>query len=404
MKVLVFDNCLRLTGHRLHYAALVADAFACDHEVVLGLPDAIQREPQVVALSSRSFRTDFYPVSTNTKPIKGIKDTLFTALSARRCLIKMIKRYQPDLVAIPTADGLAILSGFLNLLPLPGLRGPKIDICVMRGPHRYANQPIRQAISNAKWWLVRRGPWNRIMMMDPREWSTAKKAIVNPERLCPDPVPKQKYFDRQRCRELLNLPLDGRIIVSVGPQNMRKGSDLLLKGFAAANLQQDDRLVMIGKISPDISPMIASLKQQPEFDQRLIVRDEFVSEDEFQMAIVASDVVAIPYRSVNRPSGIVCRSMAWQRPLVMTNRGWLKWILGEFGAGFGANSSDSTELGTTIKLALDQSSEFQTTDSAAQFINFNTEENFLKTWAYGVDSNSDSIAQTMTFLNHQPQQ
>ena len=82
MKVLVFDNCLRLTGHRLHYAALVADAFAYDHEVVLGLPDAIQREPQVVALSSRSFRTDFYPVSTNTKPVKGIKDTLFTTLSA----------------------------------------------------------------------------------------------------------------------------------------------------------------------------------------------------------------------------------------------------------------------------------------------------------------------------------
>lgn len=37
-KVLAFDNCLRVTGQRSYYAALVADALIDDHEVVLGLP------------------------------------------------------------------------------------------------------------------------------------------------------------------------------------------------------------------------------------------------------------------------------------------------------------------------------------------------------------------------------
>ena len=379
MKILVFEHCLRVTGHRLHYAALVADAFKDPHDVVLSLPSVIEGDPLVAALSNRSFCTDFYPYKKQPKPIVGFTSTLVNALRARKYLSQMIKRHQPDLVAIPTADGLAVLTGLLNF-PFAAFRRTKIDMCVMRGPQVYPKQPFKQTVANAKWWLVRRGPWQRVMVMDPREWSRIDKASQEQVLLCPDPVPKQKYFDRREARKLLNLPVDGRIVVSVGPQNMRKGSDLLLKGFAAANLNDNDYLVMIGKIAPAIASMIESIG----LDERLIVRDEFVTEDEFQMAIVASDVVAVPYRAVDRPSGVVCRSMAWKRPMVMTNRGWLKWILDEFDAGFGTDSKNAVKLGETIELALERSPTFQTTDIATEFINSNTEKNFQLTWKQGL--------------------
>lgn len=400
MKILVFDYCLKVTGHRLHYATLVAEAFSEMHDVVLGLPNIIEHEPQVAALFSRSFCVDFFAVRGKTEPVKGFFDSLFKAFKARTCLIRLVKHHQPDLVAIPTADGLALVTSLLNFFPSTALRRPIIDICLMRGPQCYSKQVLKQAISNVKWWLVRQGPWQRILMMDPREWSRVDNAIAQRVFLCPDPVPTQNHRDRQIARELLNLPMDGRMVVSVGPQNMRKGSDLLIKGFAAANLNENDRLVMIGRIDPVITPLIESLKQRAGFDQRLIVRDEFVSEDEFQMAIVASNVVAVPYRSVDRPSGIVCRAMAWERPLIMTNRGWLRWVLENFGAGLGADSTDPAKFGATIRHALDQSSQFQTSGNAREFIEFNTEEHFLRVWRCGVDFSYGIDVQAVDFLTH----
>jgi glycosyltransferase involved in cell wall biosynthesis len=385
----------------LHYAGLVAGTFGDTHEVILALPQTIEKEPQVAALSNRTFKVHFYPFQGETESVIGMLDSLWRAFGAWKCLMQLIKHHEPDLVAIPTGDGLAVVAGLLNIFPLPIFRKSRIDICVMRGPQCYPEQPFKQMISNIKWWLVCRGPWQRVMMMDPREWARASNTIRRNVILCPDPVPEQKYFDQKLCRELLNLPTDGRIVVSVGPQNRRKGSDFLLEGFAAADLNYDDRLVMIGRIDPVIAPLIESLKLQPEFDERLIVRDEFVSEDEFQMAIVASDVVAIPYRSVDRPSGIVCRSMAWNRPLVMTNRGWLKWILNKFSAGFGTAPNVPSELGKTIRQALDQSTQFQHTCSAREFIKFNTEASFLSVWRCGIDFHANSEVQDVSFLTDQ---
>ena len=117
------------------------------------------------------------------------------------------------------------------------------------------------------------------------------------------------------------------------------------------------------------------------------------------MAIVASDVVAVPYRAVDRPSGIVCRSMAWNRPMLMTNRGWLKWILDEFDSGFGAITTDPVKLGESIKSALDQSTSFQITEKASKFVNFNTEQNYLDTWRSGVESSRGETFQSPNFLN-----
>ena len=401
MKVLVFDHCLKVSGHRLHYASLVADSFADTHETILALPEIIQHEPQVESLASRSFSRHFYQVHENTDAVKGFLGSTSRALRARKCLVRLVKHHQPDLVAIPTVDGLAVVAGFLNILPTSAFRKTRVDICVMRGPQNYSNRPLKQWFSDWKWWLVRKGPWQRIMMMDPREWARCDKAIKERILLCPDPVPEQKYIDRHRCRELLNLPSDGRIVVSAGPQNMRKGSDLLLKAFAEAKLNANDYLVMIGRVDPKIVPIIDSLKRQPGFAQRLIVRDEFVSEDEFQMAIVASDVVAIPYRAVDRPSGIVCRSMAWNRPMVMTHRGWLKWILDEFEAGYGANSNDAVELAKVLKQALDHSPTFKTSERANQFIQFNTEKAYLDAWRGGLDPRDNQNAFDLNFLNHQ---
>ena len=168
----------------------------------------------------------------------------------------------------------------------------------MRGNSRPEAGWFKRIQSKFVWWLTMRGPWKRVQLIDPRAWFNC----ANRERfgLCPDPVPQQKFFDRAEARRSLGLPEDGRLIVSVGGQNKRKGSDYLLRSFARIVSEEKEYLVFIGRIDETIGQLIEELKREnSQFANRLIVRNEFVSEDEFQQAIIASDIVAAAYRSVS---------------------------------------------------------------------------------------------------------
>lgn len=386
MRVLVFEHCLKVTGHRLPYAAEVAKALAeTGCEVVLGLPSSVQSFPEASNYLNSTLNVNFYDVVSEQGSFRQ-------ALEAHRCLVQLVKDVEPDYVAIPTADGLALVAGMLHRFwPFfSGLKAARIDICLMRGRKLYERRSVKQLVANLKWWFIRQGPWQRILLIDPREWSTVKNANAKGVFLCPDPVPAQKFFQRDEARKTLGLPVDGRLLVSVGAQNIRKGSDYLLEGFSVANLNPNDRLLMFGGISPEIGILIDACRRRSGMEGRIIVRDEFVSEDEFQMAIVAGDAVAVPYRSVNRPSGIVCRSMAWQRPLVMTERGWLKWVLEKFQAGFGGHPEDSTQFSKTIEQALDYSQDFESSEKAAKFVAYNTLANYKKVWKNGLDAETEN--------------
>ena len=372
-KVLVYDYCLKVTGHRLPYAALVADSFRNGaYEVVLAIPDLLQDLSESRPYLADDLTVDFFPVNGTKKPISK-------ALDSVNCLGKLIQKHKPDLVCVPTADGLAPLAFFSSKLPWSPLRKSAIDICLMRGNCRPEASWFKRTQSIIVWWLTSNGPWKRIQLIDPRAWFNCSDR----ERfgLCPDPVPKQKFFGRVEARKSLGLPETGRLIVSVGGQNKRKGSDYLLRSFALADLKEDEYLVFIGRIDATISSLIDELKlNNSEFANRLIVRDEFVSEDEFQQAIIAADIVAAPYRSVDRPSGIVCRSLGWGRPLLLNDRGWLKWINDQFQVGFPGNPSNTVEFASTIRQALDACEQFARSDAADNFVRYNTEENYRLVW------------------------
>jgi len=165
----------------------------------------------------------------------------------------------------------------------------------------------------------------------------------------------------------------------VGVQDKRKGADLLLRAFEHATFDEDVFLVLMGKCD-SATKRIAERMLNAGFQDRLIVRDEYVSDDELEQAVVASDLVAVPYRAVEQPSGIVSRAVAWQRPILATNRGWLKWFVHRYEAGYLTPPENTPQFAEDLKTALSQSEHFRPSAAADEFRAFNTELCYHAAW------------------------
>ena len=94
----------------------------------------------------------------------------------------------------------------------------------------------------------------------------------------------------------------------------------------------------------------------------------------------AADVVATPYRDTNRPSGIVCRCIGWNRPILAADSGWLKWACDRLQAGNQVNVESRAQFAQAIKTSLDDSHRFNTSAAGQLFSTFNTMKNYQATW------------------------
>lgn len=396
MKVLVFEHCLQVTGHRIPYASLTALSYVGDNDVIVGLPSNVQDNEVVKQYIKPPITVDYYQTTAKQKPLSR-------ALEARRCLNRLIKRHQPELIAIPTADGIGLVLGLYNLLGLASnLRSIKVDACLMRGGGATSNNSfLSRTATNIKWWVTRKGPWQRLMLIDPKAWSLLPPDQKHSILVCPDPVPERVPVSKAEARQILGIPSEGRLIVSLGRQDLRKGVDFLLAAFQAAELKETDRLLLMGKLAPEIKPLLQEALLSEQMRDRIITADRYVSDEEFGLAIDASDIVAIPYRSANQPSGVVCRALVWNRPILATNRGWFKWTIDEFGAGFGTNPENTLQFAHDIETSLNSCLQFHVNEKGKQFAAFNSKANYLSTWREGVEllvTQSKEI-RPLTFLN-----
>ena len=391
MKVLVFDRAMRVVGHRLPYAALVADSLSEEHDVILAIPDRLRDKSEATAYLKSHFRTDYF-VTKDRKSGIGI------AFETRRNLIRLIKKHNPDVIAIPTGDGLVQICGFLNIFGISSFSRKPIHICIMRGLQILPEKPVKQWLSRFTWWGLKKGPWKSLLLIDPREWNRLKPAEKKRIGLCPDPVPITLPVSKIDARHKLNLPLDGKLIVAAGEQSKRKGSDLLIQSFVSGNFDESTYLVLMGKLTDASKRLIEQHKTDEKDQSKIIVHDRFLSENEFQNAILASDIVAAPYRSVNRPSGIVLRCMRWQRLLVLNNKGWLRWINDHYDVGISGNAENAIEYGEALLKGLEASEKYKLSHQARAFVEFNSEEKFRQLWKNIILAGQ--IPSPPTFLSH----
>lgn len=116
--------------------------------------------------------------------------------------------------------------------------------------------------------------------------------------------------DRAAIRERLGLPADRNLVGILGGVNARKNVPLVLQAVTAAGPDVD--LLLAGAVSDDVAQFLAALT--PQQRQRVIVRDEFLSNEELDQHVAATDVVAIAQN--NGPSGIMGKAVAAGVPVL----------------------------------------------------------------------------------------
>ena len=157
---------------------------------------------------------------------------------------------------------------------------------------------------------------------------------------------------RTGSREALELPADGKIVLFFGEIRPEKGLIHLIR--AIGKLQHDiTKLYLVIAGRPRHMDMTECLQAIDDLDitGNVILRLEYIADEDVPRYFAASDVVAIPYVAITQ-SGILFEAMTAERPVVVTDVGGVGPTVRENDIGLVVPSQDEPALADAIKTIL----------------------------------------------------
>ena len=130
--------------------------------------------------------------------------------------------------------------------------------------------------------------------------------------------------DRTEARESLGIGVGEFVFLCAGFLQPHKGFDRAASALAAlkaGNL----RLDIVGEVrvwTREHKEYLDLLREQANSDERIRLHEGYVTDEEFDRWIVASDVVVLPYRDI-WSSGVAERAALYERPVLVTDVGGL---------------------------------------------------------------------------------
>lgn len=138
---------------------------------------------------------------------------------------------------------------------------------------------------------------------------------------------RRTTYDRARARDALAIPPDERQFLAIGFVQPHKGFDRAIRAFAAAGLgERGCRLDIVGSVRVEEADYLLHLDllhRLADATPGVHVHDGYVSDEEFDRWIVASDVVVLPYRHI-WSSGVLERAALYDRPVIATRVGGME--------------------------------------------------------------------------------
>ena len=227
---------------------------------------------------------------------------------------------------------------------------------------------------------TRMSPFHMLHQLDPIPFAAIERMggkLTARNRIIPEPVESIPPIEMAEARQQIGLPTEGRYIVSLGSGDMRKGTHLLLEAFAKAKLSPNDRLLLMGKLAPEIRALITDHMEQFVRDGRLILIDQYLSHNLFCLGLNAADVICTPYPRHVGSSGIVVRAATVGKPILASDYGWLGAVVRAFELGKTCEVSDLDCFAEKIQESLNHAPLFRRTDTGLRFAKFHTVENFI---------------------------
>jgi glycosyltransferase involved in cell wall biosynthesis len=304
-------------------------------------------------------------------------------------LRQALRRHKPDYLYVPSADGLtqvmvASEMGGGRIIP----RGVKSEGLLMRGGFAYPYAGLRYALqTRISFDLLRRAPWDIIHHLDPLPYQILMQAggrMARRSRLMPEPVDPMPKMDQATARRMLRLPTEGRFLGLLGYMDERKGADRLIRGFAAAKLRPDDRLLLAGKLSPTIARLLQTEFAELVRSGRIWAPDQYLSNEELDASAIAMDLMCTLYPRHIGSVSMVIRGSAAGRPVLSSDFGWLGYVVPRFKLGRTCNVHNREEVAAAIADCLDSAPGFRLTEGGKRFVEFHTGPNFQRAYVAGL--------------------
>lgn len=156
-----------------------------------------------------------------------------------------------------------------------------------------------------------------------------------PSALIPHPI-YDNYgdpIDRQTALQHLGLPQDSAYLLFFGFIRDYKGLDLLLRAMVEAPLKNRNlHLIVAGEYYGN-QEAYDSLIAELGIADRLVMRTDYISNEEVKYYFSAADLVVQPYKTATQ-SGISQLAYHFEKPMVVTNVGGLPEIVPHGEAGY----------------------------------------------------------------------
>jgi hypothetical protein len=104
-------------------------------------------------------------------------------------------------------------------------------------------------------------------------------------------------------------------------------------------------VALLGQMSDAVLNHVAGLGTDRS---RVVLVNRFLTDDELQLAVIALDVVCLPYRDFYHPSAIVLYSCALGRPVLASNTGWFQSIIPRFKLGWTADLATTDNISAAL--------------------------------------------------------
>ena len=136
---------------------------------------------------------------------------------------------------------------------------------------------------------------------------------------------RRTELTQDEARARLGLAPDGFIFLSIGFLQPHKGFDRAVRAFGDLG-ERGCRLEIVGSLrvdAPEYVVYLEDLRELVDETNGVTLHEEYVSDSEFDIWIVAADALVLPYRLIWSSS--VCeRASLYQRPLIASRVGGLE--------------------------------------------------------------------------------
>jgi glycosyltransferase involved in cell wall biosynthesis len=180
----------------------------------------------------------------------------------------------------------------------------------------------------------------------------------------PDPVPITEVAENElrAFKQKLGIESDRKAFLLFGAlYDGRKSLEQVLDAISLlpCDLCQKICLLLVGQIYLQNNPILAAKIDgiSQKFPIQIIIRDEFVPEEDVQLYYQSVDVILAPYQRHVGMSGTLVHAAAAQKPILTSDYGLMGEITRQWQLGLTVDSTSPDEIASRIAICLQQNAE-----------------------------------------------